>query len=59
MKENILIQTKKLVPPAVDGTDYYKKLEKVDTTKAGAISRRAYAVLQYDKEHQAQTKGGK
>ena len=53
------IQTKKLVPPAVDGTDYYKKLEKVDTTKAGAISRRAYAVLQYDKEHQAQIKGGK
>ena len=53
------IQTKKLVPPAVDGTDYYQKLEKTDTTKAGAISRRAYAVLQYDKEHQAQTKGGK
>ena len=53
------IQTKKLVPPTVDGTDYYQKLEKTDTTKAGAISRRAYAVLQYDKEHQAQTKGGK
>lgn len=53
------IQTKKLIPPAVDGTDYYKKLEKTDTTKSGAISRRAYAVLQYDKEHQTQTKGGK
>ncbi len=53
------IQTKKLIPPAVDGTDYYQKLEKVDTTQAGAISKRAYAVLQYDKEHQAQIKGGK
>ena len=53
------IQTKKLTPPSVNGQDYYQKLEKVDVTKSGAISKRAYAVLQYDKEHQTQTKGGK
>ena len=51
------MKTRNIQMPSVDGKDYNEVLDKIDTTKTGAISRRAFRVLQYDKENN--TKGGK
>ena len=51
------IKTKGLKIPSVNGEEYNSILERIDTTKTGEISKRAFRVLQYDKENN--TKGGK
>ncbi len=58
IKQIASINTKKISSPAGTGTNDYDDTDSVDMSQLGDISKRAYLVSQYEKEH-GNTKGGK
>lgn len=58
IKDIASINTKKIASPNGNQEEDYSNLPSVDTDKLGEISKRAYMVSKYDKEHH-NTKGGK
>lgn len=53
------MKTKKLVPPLMEGKEYYGELERRDMSNSGVISKRAYMVSEYDKKNKQTPNGGK